>query len=106
MSQELTNAEFQDIHRKIHKGLLLGDGRGGFDGCWWIAVDDLKTVFQFYPNQVLTSPVTGLPFVWGYDFTRTYAQLRDDEAAAKFFADARDPAQLIRLTKMLILICP
>jgi hypothetical protein len=103
---ELTNGQFRDIHGQVHDGLLLGDGLGGIDGCWWIRVDALKSVFQFYPNHVETSPSTGLPLVWGYDFSRTFAQLSDDDVAKQFFADARDPAQLVGLTRILSLISP
>lgn len=99
-SDALSSGEFRDLDGKVYDGWLLGDGLGAFDGGWWIAVHDLKTVFQFYPNQIETSPSTGLPHVWGYDLSRTFAQLRDDDVAKQFFADARDPGMLVGLMKM------
>ena len=97
----IRGGEFRDLDGTVHYGWLLGDGQGGFEGCWWIAVHDLKSVFQFYPNQILLPSSTGLPLVWGYDFMRTYDQLRDDDVTRTFFADARNPAQLIGLMKMI-----
>ncbi|WP_086919881.1 hypothetical protein [Variovorax sp. JS1663] len=98
-NENLKNAQFLHLDRKIYDGWLLGDGVGAFEGGWWIAVQDLKTVFQFYPNQVITPQSTGLPLVCGYDFKRTYDQLRDDDVAMQFFADARDPSQLVGLVR-------
>lgn len=103
-SEDLPSGEFRDLDGKVYHGWLLGDGQGGFDDCWWIAVHDLKCVFQFFPNQVLTSPKSGLPLVLAYDFKRTFAQLRDDDVAKQFFADARDPGEIVRLMRTVNLL--
>lgn len=105
-SEALSSGEFRNLDGKIYDGWLLGDGLGAFEGGWWIAVHDLKTVFQFYPSQVETSPSTGLPLVLRYDFKRTFAQLADDDKAKQFFADARDPGQLVGLLRMAIVLSP
>ncbi|VTU44274.1 hypothetical protein [Variovorax sp. RA8] len=106
--EDLKNALFLHSYGdfKTYRGSLLGDGVGASEGAWWIAVADMRMVYEFYPMQAKTDPETGMLLVHDFQSKRTFDQLRDEGEARIFFWAARDPRKLIGLMRAILLLIP